>query len=47
MSITKNTFSLEVHARAVRMVWENEGDYSSRWATIISISGKIGAPRRL
>ena len=42
MSNPRNTFSLEVRARAVRMVLENEGDYSSRWAAIISISGKIG-----
>ncbi len=42
MSNTRNTFSLEVRARAVRMVLENEGDYSSRWSAITSISGKIG-----
>lgn len=49
MSHTRNRFykrqaahSLEVRARAVRMVLENEGDYSSRWAAITSISAKIG-----
>ena len=42
MSKTRNKFSLEVRARAVRMVLENEGDYSSRWAAITSISNKIG-----
>ena len=29
MSNMRNKFSLEVRARAVRMVLENEGDYSS------------------
>uniref|UniRef100_A0A2A4YTT7 Uncharacterized protein n=1 Tax=OCS116 cluster bacterium TaxID=2030921 RepID=A0A2A4YTT7_9PROT len=29
MSKTRNKFSLEVRARAVRMVFENEGDYSN------------------
>ena len=42
MSNTRNKFSLEVRARAVRMVLENEDDYSSRWAAITSISSKIG-----
>ncbi len=48
MSKTRNKFSLEVRARAVRMVLENEGDYRSRWAAITSISNKIGcAPQTL
>ncbi len=42
MSNTRNRFTLEVRARAVRMVLENESDYSSRWAAITSISAKIG-----
>ncbi len=42
MSNTRNRFSLEVRARAVRMVLENESGYSSRWAAITSISTKIG-----
>ena len=42
MSDMRNMFSPEVRARAVRMVLENEGDYSSRWAAITSISAKIG-----
>jgi len=42
MSNTRNRFSLEVRARAVRMVLENESDYPSRWAAITSISAKIG-----
>ena len=35
MSNKRNRFSLEVRARAVRMVLENEGDYSSRWAALM------------
>ncbi len=42
MSNTRNRFTLEVRARSVWMVLENEGDYSSRWAAITSISTKIG-----
>lgn len=48
MSKTRNKFSLEVRARAVRMVFENEGDYPSQWSAITSISSKIGcAPQTL
>ncbi len=42
MSKTRNKFSLEVRARAVRMVLENEIDDRSRWSAITSISNKIG-----
>ena len=42
MSKTTNKFSTEVRARAVRMVLDHEGDYPSRWAAIVSVSGKIG-----
>jgi len=42
MSKTTNKFSPEVRARAVRMVVDHERDYPSRWAAIVSISGKIG-----
>ena len=37
-----NNFSPEVRERAVRMVFEHRGEYSSLWATIESIAPKIG-----
>jgi len=35
-------YSPEVRERAVRMVLENEREYPSRWAAIVSIADKIG-----
>ena len=32
----------EVRERAVRMVFEHEGEYSSQWAAICSIASKFG-----
>ncbi|MBB2830596.1 UNVERIFIED_ORG: transposase-like protein [Rhizobium esperanzae] len=42
MSKTINKFSPEVRARAVRMVLDHQGEYSSRWAAVSSIAAKIG-----
>jgi transposase-like protein len=37
-----NKYSQEVRERAVRMVFEQEGRYGSRWETIRSIAQKLG-----
>lgn len=42
MSKTTNKYSPEVRERAVRMVLDNQGQYESRWAAIVSISSQIG-----
>jgi transposase len=35
-------YSPEVRERAVRMVFEHQGEHESQWAAIVSIAGKIG-----
>ena len=34
--------SPEVWKRAVRLAYENQGDYGSQWAPMVSIAPKIG-----
>jgi transposase len=35
-------YSAELRERAVRLVFENQGDHGSQWAAVCSIAGKIG-----
>ena len=39
---TKKHYSTEVKERAVRLFNEQRSEYSSEWATLVSISSKIG-----
>ena len=39
---TRGEFPEEVGERAVRLVRESEGSRASRWAALVSVSGKIG-----
>ncbi len=38
----RGRYPQEVRERAVRMVQEHRGEYSSEWAAITSIAGKLG-----
>ena len=38
----RTRYSPEVKERAVRMVFNHEGEYGSQWSTILSIAEKIG-----
>jgi len=38
----QSRYSREVRERAVRMVFDHEGEYDSQWLAIVSISSKIG-----
>jgi transposase len=39
---TVKRYAPEVRERAVRMVLDHQGEYSTQWAAIESIAGKIG-----
>src|SRR4051794_39697848 len=39
---TSTKYAPEVRERAVRMVFEHQGDHASQWAAIGSIAAKIG-----
>jgi len=39
---TSKRYSPEVRERAVRLVFEQQGEHESQWAAICSIAAKIG-----
>jgi len=39
---TTKRYSPEIRERAVRLVFEHQGDYESQWAALGSIASKIG-----
>ncbi len=39
---TTKRYSPEIRERAVRLVFEHQGDYGSQWAALNSIASKIG-----
>ncbi len=39
---TQNRYSPEVRERAVRLMYERQGEHESQWAAINSMAGKIG-----
>jgi transposase len=39
---TTKHYSPEIQERAIRMVREHQGEYTSEWAAIQSIAGKLG-----
>ncbi len=39
---TRKRYSPEVRERAVRLVFDNQGEYDSQWAALNSIASKIG-----
>ena len=39
---TGKKYSPELRERAVRMVFEHQGEHQTQWAAIVSIAGKLG-----